>query len=70
MGAVASQITSDCLLNRLFRRKSNKTSKLRVIGKGPVTRKMFPFDVVIMWTNDLSIEIITKFSCALLHIII
>ena len=47
----------DCLLNRLFRRKSKKTSKLRVAGlcvgnspgpvnsphKGPVTRKMFPF---------------------------
>ena len=53
----------DCLLNRLFRRKSKKTSKLRVTGlcvgnspvpvnsphKGPVTRKMFPFDDVIMW---------------------
>ena len=50
----------DCLLNRLFRRKSKKTSKLRVTGfcegnspvnsphKGPVTRKMFPFDDVIM----------------------
>ena len=53
-----------CLLNRLFRRRSNKTSKLRVTGlcvgnspgpvnsphKGPVTRKMFPFDDVIMAT--------------------
>ena len=52
----------DCLLNRLFRRRSKKTSKLRVTGlcvgnspgpvnsphKGPVTRKMFPFDDVIM----------------------
>ena len=51
-----------CLLNRLFRRSSKKTSKLRVTGlcvgnspgpvnsphKGPVTRKMFPFDDVIM----------------------
>ena len=51
-----------CLLNGLFRRKSKKTSKLRVTGlcvgnspgpvnsphKGPVTRKMFPFDDVIM----------------------
>ena len=51
-----------CLLNRLFRRKSKKTSKLRVTGlcaenspgpvnsrhKWPVTRKMFPFDDVIM----------------------
>ena len=52
-----------CLLNRLFRRRSKKTSKLRVTGlcagnspgpvnsphKGPVTRKMLPFDDVIMY---------------------
>ena len=51
-----------CLLNRLFRRWSKKTSKLRVTGlcvgnspgpvnsphKGPVTWKMFLFDDVIM----------------------
>ena len=51
-----------CLLNRLFRSRSKKTSKLRVTGlcvgnspgpvnsphNGPVTRKMFPFDDVIM----------------------
>ena len=51
-----------CLLNRLFRRRSKKTSKLRVTGlcvgnspgpvnsphKGRVTRKMFPFDDAIM----------------------
>ena len=51
-----------CLLNRLFRRRSKETSKLRVTGlcpgtspgpvnsphKWPVTRKMFPFDDVIM----------------------
>ena len=58
-----------CLLNRLFRRRSNKMSKLRVTGlcvrnspgpvnsphKGPVTRKMFSFDDVIMscWQNQL-----------------
>ena len=53
----------DCLLNRLFRRRSKNTSKLRVTGlcegdspvycshKGSVTRKMFPFDDVIMTTN-------------------
>ena len=54
-----------CLLNRLFRRRSKKTSKLRVTGlcvgnppgpvnsphKWPVTRKMFPFDDVIMSRN-------------------
>ena len=52
-----------CLLNRIFGRRSKKTSKLRVTGhcagnspgpvnslhKGPVTRKMFPFDDVIMY---------------------
>ena len=51
-----------CLLNRLLRRGSKKTSKLPVTGlcaryspltgefphKGPVTRKMFSFDYVIM----------------------
>ena len=51
-----------CLLNRWFTRRSKKTSKLRVTGlcagnspgpvnsphKGPVTRKMLPFDDVIM----------------------
>ena len=49
-----------CLLNRLFRRRSKKTSKLSVTGlcagdspvnsphKGPVTRKMFPFGDVII----------------------
>ena len=56
----------DCLLNGLFRRRSKKTSKLRVTGlcagihrgpvnsphKGPVTRKMFPFDDVIMTQSN------------------
>ena len=51
-----------CLLNRLFRRRSKKTSKLRVTGlcagihqwsvnsphKWRVTRKTFPFDDVII----------------------
>ena len=49
-----------CLLNCFFRHRSNKTSKLRVIGfcdgnspvkfthKGPVTWKIFPFDDVII----------------------
>ena len=54
-----------CLLDRLFRRRSKKTPKLRVTGlcagnypgpanslhKWPVTRKMFPFDDVIMIWN-------------------
>ena len=52
-----------CLLNRLFGRRSTKTPKLCVTGlcagnspgpvnsphKGPVTRKLFPFDDVIMF---------------------
>ena len=59
-----------CLLNRLFRRRPKKTSKLRVTGlcvgnspgpvnsphEGPVTRKVFPSDDVIMihlWRNIL-----------------
>ena len=59
--SVSNHQPHDCLLNGLFRRRSKKTSKLRVTGlcvgnspgpvnsphKGPVTRKMFPFDDVI-----------------------
>ena len=53
---VSNHQPHDCLLNGLFRRRSKKTSKLRVTGlcagnsphKWPVTRKMFPFDDVIM----------------------
>ena len=60
--SVSNHQPHDCLLNLLFRRRSKKTSKLRVTGlcagnspgpvnspqKWPVTRKMFPFDDVIM----------------------
>ena len=60
---VSNHQSHGCLLNRLFRRRSKKTPKLRVTGlcvgtspgpvnsphKGPVTRKMFPFDDVIWW---------------------
>ena len=59
---VSNHQPHDCLLERLFRRRSKKTSKLRVTGlcagnspgpvnsphKWPVTRKMSPFDDVIM----------------------
>ena len=55
----------DCSLNRLFRRRSKRTSKLRGTGlcavnspgwvnsphKWPVTRTMFPFDDVIMYPS-------------------
>ena len=60
--SVSNHQPHGCLLNRLFRSRSKKTSKLRVTGlcagkspgpvnsphKGPVTRKMFSFDDVIM----------------------
>ena len=59
---VSNHYPRNCLLNRLFRRRSKKTSKLRVTGlcvgihqwpvnsphQGLVTRKLFPFDDVIM----------------------
>ena len=58
---VSNHLRLDCLLSRLFRRKSKKTSKFRITGlcegnhrwpmdsphKGPITRTMFPFDDVI-----------------------
>ena len=60
---VSNRQPDGCLLNCLFRRRSEKTSKFRVTGlcavnspgpvisphKGPATRKMFPFDDVIMF---------------------
>ena len=59
---VSNHQPHDCLLNRLFRRRSNKTSKRRVTGlcagnspvtgefpaQRQVTRKISPFDDVIM----------------------
>ena len=60
--SVSNHRRLECVLNRLFRHRSKKTSKLRGTGlcegnspaqvnsphKGPVTQKMFPFDDVIM----------------------
>ena len=62
LDGVSDHQPNGCLLNRLFRCRSKKTSKLRVTGlcvgnspgpvnsphKGPVMRNMFPFDDVIM----------------------
>ena len=62
---VSTHQPHECLLNFLFRHRSKKTSKLRVTclcegnspwpvnspHKGPVTRKMLPFDDVIMLEN-------------------
>ena len=59
---VSNHQPHDCLLSRLFWRRSKKSSKFRVTGlcegnirglvksphKGLVTRKMFPFDDIIM----------------------
>ena len=59
---VSNHQSHDCLLNRLFRRRSKKISKPRVTGlcegnspvtgefpiQRPITREMFPFDDVIM----------------------
>ena len=78
---VSNHQSHNCLLNRSFRRRSKKTSKLRVTGlcagihrrpmnsphKWPATRKLFPFDDVIMnlspvqrqaitWTNELGLK--------------
>ena len=62
-GGVSNHRRLHCLLNRLFRRISKKTSKLRATGicegnppvvsphKGPVTRRMFPFDGVMKPIN-------------------
>ena len=64
---VSNQQPHDCLLNSLFRRRSKKTSTLRVTGlvlgihlwpvnsphKWPLTRKMFPFDDVIMLSKHI-----------------
>ena len=59
--SVSNHQPHDCLMNRLFGRRSKKTSKLRVTGlcagnspgtgefPAQITRKMFPFDDVIMW---------------------
>ena len=74
LGSVSNHQPHDCLLNRLFRRWSKKTTKIRVTGlcagispipvnsphKGPVTRKMFPFDDVIMWWNQDAVAIMQE----------
>ena len=61
LDGVSNHQPHHCLLSRLFGRWSKKTSKLHVTGlcvgnsphKWPVTRKMFPFDDVIMgWGNS------------------
>ena len=72
---VSNHQPHDCLLNRLFRHRSKKSSKLRVTGlcagnspgpvnsphKGPVTRKIFPFDDVIIIQITLSVRNLFQF---------
>ena len=69
---VPNQWRVDCLLNHVFRHRSQKISKLCVTGlcegnspvtgelpaKGPVTRKMFPFHDVFMnqWHLHVSLS--------------
>ena len=74
MSAMASQITSLTIV--YSRHRSKKTSNLRVTGlcegnspgpvnsphKGPVTRKMFPFDDVIMTQTRRVLELNKKIS--------
>ena len=65
--SVSNHQPYDCLLNRLFRRRSKKNQSsasmafVRGIHRGPVNsphkwpivRKMFPFDDVIVWCCDI-----------------
>ena len=71
---VSNHQPHDCLLSRFFRRRSKKTSKLRVTGlwvrnslvtgefpaRWPVTRKMFPFDDVIMFNHSFLYGVIPE----------
>ena len=67
---VSNHQPQDCLVNCLFRRRWKKTSKLHVTGgihrwpvnsphKWPVTRKMLPFDDVIMFCYTNRVIFIT-----------
>ena len=74
----------DCLLNRLFRRRSKKAWKLRVTGlcegNPPVTggfphirlvkRKMFPFDDVIMISLSIIIFQFVKLEANLVSLLV
>ena len=76
--SVSNQQPHDCLLNGLFRRRSKKASKPGVTGlcvgnspvtgesphKGTVTRKMFPFDDVIMFKSQWNINLWYRFLIA------
>ena len=77
--SVSNNQPHDCLLNHFFRRRSKKTSKLRVTGpcagnspgpansphRWPVTRKMFPFDDVIMVSTMKTLTVHSRYLAAL-----
>ena len=53
---VSNHQPHDCLLKRLFRRRSKETSKLWLVNspqKGPVKQKMLPIDDVIMLKGNM-----------------
>ena len=68
----------DCLLNRLFGRRSKKTSSSELLAfvrgihrwpgnsphKGPATRKMLPFDDVIIILLDILRILVGCFGCS------
>ena len=55
---VSNHLPHDCLFNRLFRRRSKKTSVTGEFpAQRPVTLKMFLFDDVIMRIHDINISI-------------
>ena len=84
--SVSNHQPGHCLLSLLFERRSRKTSKLRVTGlcvgnspgpvnsphKGPVTRKMLPFDDVIMVKHNKGWTVcaITRICCAYVTLLV
>ena len=80
-GGVTNHQPHDCLLSRLFRRRSKKTSKLCVTGlcagnspgpvnsphKWPVMRKKSPFDDVIIQSSKHEYVIVITFCYRYMH---
>ena len=74
---VSNRRCLECLLKRLFRRRSKKTSSSASLSfvrgihwgpinsphKGPVTRKMFPFDDVIMLALNITFDNWLTYKC-------
>ena len=80
---VSNHQLHNCLLNRLLEHRSKKTSKLRVTGlcaenssvtgdcphKWPVTRKMFPYDDVIMYFC-IVISLLLDYWCSFVNVFV